>query len=718
MLYLRGSRFLLVEGVEMSIRTAIRHSVGLVEKTARPGSTIGAISIPTGATVSHLSKWSDLPQAYRVHPWLHAAVKAIATAVAHVPIVALKLKRTPRYTMAEFKRLERIERWEDVVAAYKEAEGAEEDPTYWALDVLRNPLPEANLTQHDLLQAIVSYLELAGNSYVEKLFSDQGKSRVVGLWPKIDPRNMYVVPGEERLIAGYVFRSGATTKLFSADEIIHFAYFHAENQYYGLSPVEVLKASLAADVRAMDWNQMFFDNSAIPSGIFSTEARLSPEDVRLWRELWDEQHGGVRRAHRTAIMGQGMKYQPLGYTHRAMGFLDLLQYSRDQILGVYGVPPIVLGIYEDANRASASVMRQLFYEQTVIPRLGKIEATLNFALVKPGENVRLVFDVGAIEALREDMAQKVEVGKGLKELGWTLNELREFTHQKRAEGSLVDSLLVPLNVQEAGRVAAAKTGGKAKRKELSGDDYLPPVDRSSQEEVHRKFLPELFIAGGLVGIAALTRLGVEVPIDWMDDFGFAATAQAWTQERVIPLAGGIDDITRARISAIIDEGMEQGLASADIAKNIRNEFDSMSRVRAVTIARTETHGAVGAGQHEVYRKMEIGKHEWITTTDGREREWHGAADGQVQPLNRPFIVNGERLMYPGDSGGSASNVINCRCAESPVVGKEFDRVRFWKEWDKALSRVEKDTGERYRKALSKWFKAEGERYVEHFGGIA
>jgi len=222
----------------------------------------------------------------------------------------------------------------------------------------------------------------------------------------------------------------------------------------------------------------------------------------------------------------------------------------------------------------------------------------------------------------------------------------------------------------------------------------------------------------LVGIAALTRLGVEVPIDWMDDFGFAATAQAWTQERVIPLAGGIDDITRARISAIIDEGMEQGLASADIAKNIRNEFDSMSRVRAVTIARTETHGAVGAGQHEVYRKMEIGKHEWITTTDGREREWHGAADGQVQPLNRPFIVNGERLMYPGDSGGSASNVINCRCAESPVVGKEFDRVRFWKEWDKALSRVEKDTGERYRKALSKWFKAEGERYVEHFGGIA
>ena len=601
-----------------------------------------------------------------------------------------------------------------MIPAYKAEEGAEEVPSYWALSVIRNPLPEANLTEFDLKQAIASYLELAGNSYVEKLFN-ASKTKVTGLWPKIDPRNMFVVPGEERLVAGYLFRSGATTTLFKWDEIIQFAYFHPENPYYGLSPVEVLKTSLGADVRAMDWNKMFFENSAIPEGIYSTTMRLSPDDIRMHRELIEEQHGGVRRSHRVGIMGQGMKYEPMTSTHRQMGFLDLLKYTREQILGVYGVPPIVLGLFEGVNRASATVMRRLFYEQTIIPRLGKIESTLTYALVKPGENVQLVFDVGAIEALREDMALKVKIGEGLKDQGCTMNELREYHHKPRAEGSLVDSVLVPLNVQEAGTVKVAKSL-KAKTKQLR-EDYLPPVDLAAQIVIHEEYLPELFIAGGGVRVGALARIGVDVPVTWMDDFGFADAAQAWTKERVIPLAGEISDVTRARIGKLIENGMEEGLSSPQISRAIRSEFGDMSTLRSATIARTETHGSVGAGQHRVYKEMEIGRHEWITVTDGREREWHGDADGQTQPINQPFIVMGERLMYPG-GGGSAANVINCRCSEAPVTGKEFNREEFWKEWDVALAKVEETLGEKYRKALARWFKAEGERYATYFGGIA
>lgn len=698
----------------MSISTTLRHSVGLIEKIQRESPAIAAISVPSGSEVGHSARESDLPQAYRVHSWLNAAVKAIAFAVADVPIIALKLKKAPRYSIAEFKRLARIERWEDVIPAYKEEEGAEELPGYWALEVIRNPLPEANLTEFDLKQAIVSYLELAGNAYVEKLFN-ASKTKVVGLWPKIDPRNMYVVPGEEKLIAGYVFRAGATNKLFTSDEIIHFMYFHPENPYYGLSPVEVLKTSLGADVRAMDWNKMFFENSAIPEGVFSTTARLSASDIRMWRELWQEEHGGVRRSHKTAIMGQGMKYEPMGPTHRAMGFLDLLKYTREQILGVYGVPPVVLGLFEGVNRASATVMRRLFYEQTVMPRLGKIESTLNYALVKPGENVRLVFDVGAIEALREDAELKIKIGEGLKDQGYSMNELREYHHKPRAEGGLVDSVLVPLNIQEAGTVPVKK-GLKSKTKQIN-KDYLPPVDLAAQIVIHEEYLPELYVAGGGIGVDALARVGVDVPITWMDDFGFADAAQKWTQERVIPLAGEISDTTRARIGKLIEDGMERGLSSPEISRLIRSEFGDMSVYRSAMIARTETHGSVGAGQHRVYEKMGVERHEWLTTTDGRERAWHSDADGQTQPLNQPFIVNGERLMHPGDPAGSASNIIHCRCSEMPITGKEINREEFWDAWDKALGNVEETLSKQYCKSLTKWFKSEGERYVEHFSGI-
>lgn len=59
---------------------------------------------------------------------------------------------------------------------------------------------------------------------------------------------------------------------------------------------------------------------------------------------------------------------------------------------------------------------------------------------------------------------------------------------------------------------------------------------------------------------------------------------------------------------------------------------------------------------------------WVSMGDSRVRPHHMAADVDPQnegvPVDEPFIVRGERLMYPGDSslGASLDNVVNCRCS--------------------------------------------------------
>lgn len=55
---------------------------------------------------------------------------------------------------------------------------------------------------------------------------------------------------------------------------------------------------------------------------------------------------------------------------------------------------------------------------------------------------------------------------------------------------------------------------------------------------------------------------------------------------------------------------------------------------------------------------------WQAILDSRVRHWHAAANGQRQPLGEPFLVNGQRLRYPGDVslGATASNIVNCRCS--------------------------------------------------------
>lgn len=59
---------------------------------------------------------------------------------------------------------------------------------------------------------------------------------------------------------------------------------------------------------------------------------------------------------------------------------------------------------------------------------------------------------------------------------------------------------------------------------------------------------------------------------------------------------------------------------------------------------------------------------WSTMLDAKVRPAHAAAEGQgldgSVSAERPFVVGGEQLLFPGDTslGASLGNVINCRCS--------------------------------------------------------
>ena len=113
----------------------------------------------------------------------------------------------------------------------------------------------------------------------------------------------------------------------------------------------------------------------------------------------------------------------------------------------------------------------------------------------------------------------------------------------------------------------------------------------------------------------------------------------------------------------------QALGTAEQARILRRQFDGYSRYQAERFIKTETtaisNKAILESATTIFPADQLYK-EWSTALDGRERASHRAADGQSVPFNQPFIVQGQELMEPGDRRGSASNVINCRCAAIPV----------------------------------------------------
>lgn len=119
------------------------------------------------------------------------------------------------------------------------------------------------------------------------------------------------------------------------------------------------------------------------------------------------------------------------------------------------------------------------------------------------------------------------------------------------------------------------------------------------------------------------------------------------------------------IQNAITQGIIQGESIPDIAKRIAHQTGERNRAALTRQARTAMTGAQNAGRVQAMWEAEdegikIQK-KWIATLDRKTRDAHAELDGQVVDADKPFVVNGMEIMYPGDPNADPSLVYNCRC---------------------------------------------------------
>ena len=131
-------------------------------------------------------------------------------------------------------------------------------------------------------------------------------------------------------------------------------------------------------------------------------------------------------------------------------------------------------------------------------------------------------------------------------------------------------------------------------------------------------------------------------------------------DRKIDLAWGQQQITRQ-----ITTGILQGESIGKIANRLQEKIPDMNRVSAVRAARTAMTSAQNAGRMDSYvaaQKMGVKlRREWVATLDNRTRHAHALLDGQKADIGKPFEVEGQEIMFPGDPHAHPSLVYNCRC---------------------------------------------------------
>jgi len=152
-------------------------------------------------------------------------------------------------------------------------------------------------------------------------------------------------------------------------------------------------------------------------------------------------------------------------------------------------------------------------------------------------------------------------------------------------------------------------------------------------------------------------------------------AKAFLDQRANLLKDVPDEIHKA-IEEEVKAGLDKGESLAKISKRISDKFGEIGEGRAATIASTETGAAYGYGRQEGMRDAGIKYKSWLTSHLPTVRDTHAEAEeddaNQRVPIDEPFSVGGEDLMYPGDENGSPENVINCHCIALGVDDDDND----------------------------------------------
>ncbi len=327
--------------------------------------------------------------------WVYASVKAIAQTVASVPFVFYKDTASGREKLPQSHPLVRL---------------------FWGV----NPV----MSRYDFWEASMVYLELTGNCFwaLEKSDSDGLPAEI---WP-LRPDRMRIVPNKEEMVDGYLFSVGEKNVGYGRDEMIHVKYFNPLSELWGMSPLGAARQGLLGDFYAVMYNQKFFKQGARPSGVLTTDTQLDDASMRRLRAEFDQAYSGAERSHRVILLEKGLNWQSVSLAQKDMEFIEQRRLSREEILAVYKVPPIEVGILEHANYANSQTQDKIFWTKGVIPRLKKIEECLNTFLVpRFGSGIFGEFDLSKVEALRENEVEKSDIATKL--VGsdvWTVNEAR------------------------------------------------------------------------------------------------------------------------------------------------------------------------------------------------------------------------------------------------------------------------------------------------------
>ena len=528
-------------------------------------------------------------------------------------------------------------------------------------------------------EAIVSYLLLSGNVYIERTLTRPSDKLELYV---LRPDRMKIIPGNQNNpVLHYEYTVNGNETSLEPEQILHIKFFNPLNDFYGMSPIEAAARSIDQNNESRKWNVALLQNSAQPSGILSTEQTLAEETRRILREQAKELYGGSNNAGEIFVAEAGLKFQSTGLSPLDMSWLEGSRLSAREIAIAYNVAPELIGDNSAKTYSNYREARKALYQETVLPLMDYLKDAFNSWLVSLWkENLYLDYDKDNIEALQEDQDRLYNRIFGAVDRGFiTRNEAREMLGFESLKIPEADKLYIPMTLVPLGEEEPQKEPNEetfeesaeeeneksfSQKKTLISEEklaelweykrkrYWDPWERKwkkafkpyfdeqekevlknienrkatiRKEEIYEiekwnkklnKLSKPLLLEIIREGAEnAINELGIE--ISWNID---NPKVNKWIQEELGAKIKGINDTTLEQLRVTLQDGIDLGEGVDDLAKRVRETFEEARGYRAEVIARTETISSFTEGNRQLYEEVGVKQLQFYTAADERTCE--------------------------------------------------------------------------------------------------
>lgn len=548
--------------------------------------------------------------------------------------------------------------------------------------------PNPYISKQDLFELIISWLELAGNSYLKKI---KVNGRTEELWP-ISPDRAHPVSSNDpaEWIAGYALDKSKKVDIEPQD-MIHHKYFDPSNPLLGIAPLEAVAKTVDIDNGQKDFNKSTTQNRGVVDGYFVFEKAFSNQkDTDAIRDKLNETHRGKRTF---GVLGSSAKYVRTALTPAEMDFIESGKANREEVFIAFGVPPVYAGVMEGATMNNYKTSELIFWFGTMLFLLDDLKDTFNFTLADEiGEGNQLVYDISGVPAIREALLAKTKTAKGLFEMGvpfeqlnkvfsfgfeefdgWEVSHVKEGAQETITNDSATRSASKYTFIEKRQDTIEKRIEAHSEANKAQFYDLL----QTQQEAVFDGLADGNNDVEQLIGKTAtlLNDLIAETYITEAKDFGASMVIETRSIEEditteiskylkdegtILSEVSFINATTVEKLIAQVTSALENGLTTNELQQSII-DTGIFSEQRALLLARTITGTAANLGQQEG-AKLGGATHKTWSTAGFEVRDTHKKLEGVKILIDEYFKVGKERALFPLDPDLPPGERVNCRCA--------------------------------------------------------